>query len=98
MIAKPNVANSVRLILLVLTVAVAAPWTWSWGADERSEAERLAPKYSALAEQVLEDGTRVDQPAVLLLLKDPAKEWRHLTRAAYVCGHLGITFYVEGVE
>lgn len=38
------------------------------------------------------------KPAVILLLRDPATEWRHLVRAAQVCGRLGIVLYVEPVS
>ena len=37
------------------------------------------------------------KPAVILLVKDPATEYRHLVRAALVCGHLGIKLYLEPV-
>ncbi len=35
------------------------------------------------------------KPGLLLLIKDPAREWRYLWRAALVCGKHGITFYLE---
>ena len=37
------------------------------------------------------------KPAIILLVKDPAKEWRHLVRSARICGHLGIALHIEEV-
>lgn len=37
------------------------------------------------------------KPAVILLVRDPATEYRHMVRAALVCGHLGIRLFLEPV-
>lgn len=38
------------------------------------------------------------KPGVILLLRDPKKDWRNLVRGAYQCGKLGIALRVEEVE
>jgi len=58
-----------------------------------------APKWAESIGQSVHYGLLTDRkPAVLLLLKDPVKEWPELVRAARVCGHLGIMMFVEQVK
>lgn len=73
-----------RVDLLSDTHAIEVDWAPKW-----AEAVGQAIHYSLLADR---------KPAVILLLRDPATEWRHLVRAAQVCGRLGIVLYVEPVR
>ena len=73
-----------RVDLLSDTHAIEVDWAPKW-----AEAVGQAIHYSLLADK---------KPAVILLLRDPATEWRHLVRAAQVCGRLGIVLYVEPVS
>lgn len=73
-----------RVDLLSGTHAIEVDWAPKW-----AEAVGQAIHYSLLADR---------KPAVILLLRDPATEWRHLVRAAQVCGRLGIVLYVEPVS
>lgn len=73
-----------RVDLLSGTHAIEVDWAPKW-----AEAVGQAIHYSLLAGK---------KPAVILLLRDPATEWRHLVRAAQVCGRLGIVLYVEPVS
>ncbi len=62
------------------------------------EVDWSAKHYEAVGQAIhyhLQTGRK---PGVLLLVKDPASEWRHLVRCARTCGHLGIDFYVEVVK
>lgn len=38
------------------------------------------------------------KPAIILLMKDPETEWKHLIRCAVVCGKYDIKLYVEEVQ
>lgn len=38
------------------------------------------------------------KPGVLVLIRDPAKEWRHLVRLARLCGKHGITLWIHEVK
>ena len=38
------------------------------------------------------------RPGLILLVRDPAKEWRHIYRAARVCGRHAIEFHIERIE
>lgn len=73
-----------RVDLLTATQAIEVDWAPKW-----AEAIGQATHYSILTDK---------KPAVILLLKDPANEWKHLVRAAQVCGRLGIVLYVEPVS
>jgi len=58
-----------------------------------------APKHAEAIGQAVHYSLITDRkPGVILLLTDPATEWRHLVRAARVCGHLGIELHVEKVD
>lgn len=72
-----------RVDLLSKTYAIEVDWAPKW-----AEAIGQSIHYSLLTDK---------KPAVILLLKDPATEWKHLVRAATVCGKLGITLYIEPV-
>ena len=37
------------------------------------------------------------KPAIILLLRDPESEWRHLVHCGLLCGKYGIKLYVERI-
>lgn len=79
--AEVRLSDDSRVDLINDRYAIEVDWSPKW-----AEAIGQSIHYSLLSGK---------DPAVLLLVKDPKDEWRHLVRAARVCGHLGIMLYVE---
>ena len=66
--------------------------------DEYAYEVDWAPKWAEAVGQSVHYGLMTNRkPAVILLLKDPSTEWKHLVRAARVCGRLEITLHIEEV-
>lgn len=82
--AEVQLDDDSRVDLLSDQYAIEVDWAPKW-----AESIGQSIHYSLLTGK---------KPAVLLLVKDPGREWRHLVRAARVCGHLGIMLYVEESE
>lgn len=79
--AEVRLVDDSRVDLINNQYAIEVDWSPKW-----AEAIGQSIHYSLMSGK---------DPAVLLLVKDPKEEWRHLVRAARVCGHLGIMLYVE---
>lgn len=76
--------DGTRCDLLTDEIAFEADWSHKW-----AEGVGQSLHYALMT------GRR---PGLILLAKDPAAEWRHLVRAARVCGAHGITLRIEKVE
>ena len=60
------------------------------------EVERAGPKFYEAVGQALHYAAQSGKkPGVILLVKDPALEWRQIYRCAYLCGRHGIEFRIE---
>lgn len=70
-----------RVDLLNKTHAIEADWAHKW-----AEGIGQSIHYSLITGK---------KPGLLILTRNPEKDWRHLVRAARVCGHLGIELYIE---
>jgi len=73
-----------RVDLLTDSVAYEADWSSKW-----AEGVGQALHYAELT------GKR---PGLILLVKDPAKEWRSMIRAARLCGRYSIELRIEVVD
>ncbi len=64
-------------------------------ATEAIEVDWAAKAYEAVGQAVWYSIVTGRRPAVLLLVRDPAKEARHIYRATAICTRLDITLYLE---
>jgi hypothetical protein len=62
------------------------------------EVEWAAKHYEAVGQAIHYGNQTGRRPGVILLVKDPAKEWRFIMRCAYSCGSRDIGFWVEEVR
>ena len=61
------------------------------------EVER-APVWAQAIGQAVHYGLQSQrEPAIIILVSDPAKEWRHIARVARVCGRLEIPLHFEEI-
>lgn len=84
--AQPEIrlSDGTRCDLLSTSVAFEVDYSRKW-----AEGIGQALHYSLLT------GFR---PGLILLVSQPAKEWRHIHRAARICGKYGIEFHVEMIK